>query len=598
MTRRAPTGLWPVRCAPVGPVAVGSVLWRHGGELHCTAVVKASLELVPQGVMPLLNPSPIRRADDYLHGRPSLAGASEVAPRMLCADVTVVGHAYAQQPVEKRAIRLVLVRGDRVLIDKTLYVYGDRKAGERPRPFTKMRIGYERALGGLSFAKNPVGIGLDDDSSRRPNVLHAKKPKEKVGGFGPIPARFLQRRQLRRDVALERMADGIADYPPDFDWSYFQAAPRDQRVARLAGDEWLMLEGLHPEHERIRARLPKVRALCRIYTARSLAVPEMVELEATMLHIEPDDDRCSLIWRGHFPVVSELLTQEIVLAGAVQCGDEPLHWPGSMDELEVYASPKASVSQFPGSLDDSLQRTAISPRAADHLPDRRLGGGYRLGEQNIQLSAARPAAADEPPPAVHVEQVAAERRPPPPPRRRPPMAAPMGPAPSPPPWPPPGPPPHGGSGVYEAASGVAPGAEIPPAASWPGMPPTTQAPSYPGMPPTTQAPSWPGAVAPGPPTTHGPYPVPAPTQRGHQSPDAWSKPKPPRSDLSSTDEMEDPDGDAAADAGLAPNVPAETRHLAVGELEGTRLITDADAEAVAEIDHPFAFTHVHVDVDE
>src|SRR5690606_16906732 len=101
------TGLWPVRCAPVGAVAVGSVLWRHRGALHCTAIVKASFALVESGPMTRLNPQPIRRSDDYLSGRPSLAGAAEIAPHVPVPEVVVVGHAYALRgPVAKRSIRV------------------------------------------------------------------------------------------------------------------------------------------------------------------------------------------------------------------------------------------------------------------------------------------------------------------------------------------------------------------------------------------------------------------------------------------------------------------------------------------------------------
>ncbi|HHH30918.1 MAG TPA: DUF2169 domain-containing protein, partial [Polyangiaceae bacterium] len=415
----ARTGLWPVRCAPVGSVAVGSVLWRHGGRLLCTAVVKATFGLEARGPMRRTNPSPIRRSDDYLHGVPSLAGASEVAPRMDQVDVTIVGHAYAKPPTDKRAIRFVFVQGHTVLIDKTLYVYGDRKKGEAPRPFERMRMGYERALGGLDFPRNPIGVGADADSRSRPNIVHPKGPKKKVAGFGPIPSRFLQRRQLRGNVPLERMADGIADYPEGFDWTYFQAAPHDQRLGRLRGDEWLMLEGMHPEHERIRARLPHARALCRIFTAQPVGVPETVEMVPTMLHIEPDDDRCSLVWRGSFPVVSELAAQQLIVAGAVQCGDEVVSWPANYAAVDVVASPAAPLSQIEGSQADDFQRTVVSPGARDHQPARALGGGYRLGEQKIQLAAAPPASPAEPSPrdavAAHADLAArrAAQAPPP-----------------------------------------------------------------------------------------------------------------------------------------------------------------------------------------
>jgi hypothetical protein len=80
-------------------------------------------------------------------------------------------------------------------------------------------------------------------------------------------------------------------------------------------------------------------------------------------------------------------------------------------------------------------------------------------------------------------------------------------------------------------------------------------------------------------------------------------PQPPgeKKDFSSTDELEDPEADAAADAGLAPSVPAETRRVAIHQnpFESTQLIEDPEAEAIEDADeHPLAFTQVHVDVDD
>ncbi|MEQ9321994.1 MAG: hypothetical protein RIF41_22685, partial [Polyangiaceae bacterium] len=71
-------------------------------------------------------------------------------------------------------------------------------------------------------------------------------------------------------------------------------------------------------------------------------------------------------------------------------------------------------------------------------------------------------------------------------------------------------------------------------------------------------------------------------------------------DLSSTDELEDPDGDAAADAGIeVAGEMAATRRTGESPFEGTRLIAEPEADAIADdADNPFAFTQVHVDVDD
>ncbi len=504
------TPLWPVRCAPVGNVAVGSVLWRHTGQLYCTAIVKVSLALPAQGVMTRINPSPLRRSDDYLHGKPSLAGGGECAPRMDLAEAVIVGHAYANPRASKRSVRFTMVRGDKILIDKTLYVYGDRVKGGAPAPFRKVRLSWERALGGLDYPANPIGVGMDADSSRRPNIIDPRSPKRRPAGFGPYPARFMRRRQYRGDVPLELIEGGIADYPPDFAWKYFQAAPSDQRIAEIRGDEWILLEGLHRDHERIRARLPHAKAYARIYARKDVGVPDWVDLRATILHIEPDDDRCSLVFRGHFPVASELAAKELVIAGAVQCGREPVVWPDGLEALDMYASPKVpSMVPIAGQLDDSLMRTAVSAGRAPP-PQRNLGLGYRLGDQKMAIAA----------PPVPVALMDAEVL-------------------------------DDVDVIEEDAPPDMPYSDIPPPPSYRGRISTPG--PWPAIPP-------PAPLPPADPSDlYGSYAYSAAhsyPSHGHVDPSAEHP-------LSSTDEMEDPEAEAAADAGIR-------------RFEATEIVSDPD----------------------
>ncbi len=347
---------WPVRVASLGPVAMGSTLWRSEGQLYVTAIAKATFAFTLDDVATCIAPLPIRRADECARGVPSLAGASETAPRMTEIDVVLVGHAFAPPGSTKSTIRLVVMAGE-ALIDKSLLVYGKRKPGEKPKPFERMRIGYERALGGLSFPENPIGTGADDDSESLPNVVHPGDPKRAVGGFGPIPSRFKSRRDLRGKVEPELMQNGIADYPTGFEWRFFQAAPADQRLGTLAGDEWLMLDGFHPSHMLVRTRLPSARALATLYSRRPGVAPSLAELKLDTLHIETDDNRLSLLWRGAFPIMSELAAGELLIAGGLELPGKALIWPQSIDELEALASPHVDATELAGGRDDELQRT-------------------------------------------------------------------------------------------------------------------------------------------------------------------------------------------------------------------------------------------------
>jgi len=495
MNKGAASGLWPVRCAPVGNVAVGSVLWRHQRQLFCTALVKVSFELPDHGLMKRINPVPIRRSDDYLHGVPSLAGASDLAPKMLRAEVTLVGHAYANPRAAKRSVRMTIVRGDAVLVDKTLYVYGNRVKGGAPKPFAKMRIGYERALGGLDFPQNPIGVGMDPDSTRRPNIVDPKHPKKRCAGYAPYPARFLRRRQYRGEVPLKLIEGGIADYPDDFEWKYFQSAPRGQRMAVLKGNEWIMLEGLHPRHERLRARLPRASGLCRVYSRVDVGAPEMVPMMAASLHVEPDDDRCSLVYRGHFPIADERVAAELLLAGAVQCGDEPLVWPASIDDVEFMASPAPQVAPGESPMQGSMWHTAASAQANPHDEVQRPGAVHLVEQAQVEVAVAPPVQVGELRPEAQLEDRAPLMPPsdiPPPPSL----------------W-----------GVQ------------PPDQPWPQPAPLPQA-SYPAQSQEMSSPAMSSQVA-----WSGPY-------SGHEPP------QPQENRWTSTDEMTDPGADAADDAGL------------------------------------------------
>jgi hypothetical protein len=373
------SGLWPVRVAPVGLVAVGSTLWRHRRQLWCTVIVKATFQLPESGPMTRINPQQIRRADESLSGRPSLAGAAETAPKLPGANVVLVGHAHAPKGgVTKLAVRLNVVHGHEMLVDKMLWVYGDRQKGGKPKAFGRMPLGWERALGGLDLPDNPIGVGAGADADHLPNIVDPQTPARKIAGYGPIPARFPRRRRLRGEVPLDRIEGGIADYPDDFNWDYFHVAAKDQRIKRLKGDEWILVENMHPRWPRIRARLPRARAYARVFQRRPVGAPELVNLVADTLHIEPDEERCSLIWRGNFPLSSELAAAELVLIGAVQCGDERVPWPATVAEVESIATEAADPTELPGSKADDLQTTAVSGK---HVAQRSLGAGVRLGEQ-------------------------------------------------------------------------------------------------------------------------------------------------------------------------------------------------------------------------
>ena len=200
----------------------------------------------------------------------------------------------------------------------------------------------------------------------------------------------------------ELIQSGIADYPLDFEWSYFQVAPMDQRLSALSGDEWILLEGLHPSHGLVRTRLPSARALASLYSRRPGAAPTVAELKLDTLHIEPDENRLSLLWRGSFPVMSELAAGELIIAGGLELPGKPIMWPQSIDELEALASPQVDATELAGGRDDDLQRTGepIMSAPGHAVPAAPPSAAHGIPEAPPSDSYAVPAAVPSAPHAV------------------------------------------------------------------------------------------------------------------------------------------------------------------------------------------------------
>ncbi|MFS8071396.1 MAG: DUF2169 domain-containing protein, partial [Byssovorax sp.] len=150
-----------VEIVGLGPVAVATTLWRSLGILRATAVVKATFDFVPGGVMTIAESTPLVGVEAHHARNPmrSIRASGELSPFLGKADVLFVGQAYSPggAPSPRSMVRLAVVRNGWALIDKTLTVVGDRAAAElEPTPFQQMPVVYERAFGGLGHAENPL----------------------------------------------------------------------------------------------------------------------------------------------------------------------------------------------------------------------------------------------------------------------------------------------------------------------------------------------------------------------------------------------------------------------------------------------------------
>ncbi|WP_438025528.1 DUF2169 family type VI secretion system accessory protein [Sorangium sp. So ce233] len=337
------TARWPLDVLRAGPVAAGVKLWRIRGQLHVTVIAKATFAMIAGGEAQQIEPLEVIQSEVYTRGHPMmpLLAASELAPWLERAEVVLTGHAWAPggAPVRRMPVRLAILRGAAALVDKRIEVVGDRTAtaaspDPEPQPFVKMPIEYQRAWGNLGDPENPFGVGVLEDPHGRTSLPNLLSPGGRRGpiGLGPIPPFVPSRAHRLRSLAYTAL-EGIATIPDDFDWSYFQSAPADQRFDRVLGGEQIVLEGLSPHHPALATRLPALRALATIYLPNG--AQRWVLLTGDMLVVHPDAERCAVVFRGSFQVAQEDALPALRVAVGVEVGGRPVPWP---DVTEVLAS--------------------------------------------------------------------------------------------------------------------------------------------------------------------------------------------------------------------------------------------------------------------
>ncbi|MBW2524028.1 MAG: DUF2169 domain-containing protein [Deltaproteobacteria bacterium] len=334
----------PVPVHAVGQVAAGCTLWRTRGRLNVAVIAKVTLSLVPEGTMVLAEPRPISGRDliDPTRRVADLSAIRETSPALQFVDVVVFGHAYApfdshgRRSATETTARLALVQDGQAVIDKTISVLGRRRRGELPEPFERIELGYERALGGIGFAENPIGVGISKDRPEElPSFVDPVDPTGRVAGFSPIPASFPVRRRLLGSFVPSALDEAVVEVPDDLDWSYLQAAPQDQRIRTLRGDEWLALDGLTDTPGPVRSRLPGATAMLRSYPSNGSGSCETMPMRADMLLIDGDRLECSVVWRISIPVASEAAARQLVLAVACAYGGQAPAWPATAAQLRA-----------------------------------------------------------------------------------------------------------------------------------------------------------------------------------------------------------------------------------------------------------------------
>jgi hypothetical protein len=345
----------PAAITPLGRAACATLAFRAGGQLRVAVIVKATFIFVQDRPMLLVDPDPILRADEHHNGSPSssLVAADDRVPYRPRADVLLRGHARAPWglPTPAMAVRLMVARDRDLLLDKRLAVRGapdPSGRGREPLSFEAMTLAYELAAGGPGSPDNPVGI--PEGPRQWPNILDPRQ-RERPAGFGPIAPRWPSRRRLL-GAHEGAVTAAVPDLPADFAWAYFNAAPEDQRIDFLRGDEWVGFEGMNAQIPRVQSCLPGVRGAARVYgLAQELRAGKPIALSADTLSIDASHLRCWVVWRGSFPVAHEDDLHDCHIFAGVETAELPLPFPAS------YSAP-------PGGARDAVRPVQARPLIA------------------------------------------------------------------------------------------------------------------------------------------------------------------------------------------------------------------------------------------
>jgi uncharacterized protein YjbI with pentapeptide repeats len=306
-----------------------SVCWLLG-RLQATFIVKGSFQLIP-GEHSRINEEGNTPTGDIAwpnSSEESLYYGSDFAPWKLKADLLLVGTCHPPGGQCDEACPVEFQVG---AWSKMLGVIGDRswnglltRRMSDPIPFVQMPVRYDRAYGGEGFKRNPIGIGFDRVCL--PNIedprylISSYSDQPDPAGFGPLHSSWEQRTGRPSKLKKSYLKERWPWYPEDFDWSYFNSAPRDQQLeSYLRGDELLRMVNLHPEHPVFESRLPGIRpqVFVQYKDGGDRQTLHEVPINLDTLWVDMDLGKLVLVWRGQAPV-SHIKLQDVAEVHVVQ----------------------------------------------------------------------------------------------------------------------------------------------------------------------------------------------------------------------------------------------------------------------------------------
>nr|WP_321465996.1 DUF2169 domain-containing protein [uncultured Desulfobulbus sp.] len=201
-------------------------------------------------------------------------------------------------------------------LNKRLLVFGPRRwergLPTQPEYIHRVPIQYSYAFGGPGYVCNPEGMGFNDGMlpllELPDDMIRAPGDTPEPAGFSPIGQTLPKRTCYQGTYNKNYLRDYFPGFPGDFNWEYFQCAPKDQRLDGFwRGDESYEIRNMHPDRPLITGDLPGFSVRCFIQHSK---FDEMMDFTEIPLNLDtiwffPEKLLCLQIWRGVIEVANE-----------------------------------------------------------------------------------------------------------------------------------------------------------------------------------------------------------------------------------------------------------------------------------------------------
>lgn len=286
------------------------------------------------------------------------------------AEFLIGGNAWASGGKPIDCMQVVASVGD---FTKVLKVHGDREwyygtLGafhiSKAKPFKKMCLNYQNALGGEKSLSNPIGKGFypnrfawlwGSNKGAMPNLEYIGDPvshhinSQAPAAFGSVDLRWQPRASRAGTYDEHWMQNGFPGLADDTKMTLFNQAAVDQwGGSQWQGGESYLLEGMHPEKPSLNGKLPEFCVKALVETQQqSKEHRELIDLVADTVWFFPEEELGIMIYRGVIEVTDSdaMDVQTVLLAyeGITESPKQKAHYETAMSRRKDRSTVAAEV---------------------------------------------------------------------------------------------------------------------------------------------------------------------------------------------------------------------------------------------------------------